>query len=227
MILIVDDREIVSDGYRSSFSREGFAAEGLAPYELSDWVESASAVDINSVEAFLLGNFDDRSALSQLIRRRTKAAVIALSDDKSLDDTLNLFASGFDDVVNKPIHVREIIARINAIRRRASVQNSELKVGEITVFADGQDPIVAGEPLPLPRRELRILEYLAAKNGRWATKNQIFSSVYGLFNEDIDENVIESHISKLRKKLRGRLNSDPIESLRFIGYRLVDPTSQT
>ncbi len=223
MILIADERKIVSDGYRSGFSHEGIAAEGLAPYELTDWVESASEVDINSVEAFLLGSFADRAAVSKLIKGRTKAAVIALSDDKSLDDTLSLFASGFDDVVNKPVHVREIIARINAIRRRGGDEACELSVGQIVIFTDGQDPIVGGEPLPLPRRELRILEYLATKSGRWATKSQIFSSVYGLFNEDIDENVIESHISKLRKKLRTRLGYDPIESLRFIGYRLIDP----
>ena len=225
MILIADDRKVISEVYQSGFSQEGIAAEGLAPYELSDWVESASEVDINSVEAFLLGSFSDREAVSQLIKARTKAAVIALSDDKSLDDTLNLFASGFDDVVKKPVHVREIIARINAIRRRGGEQNNEMVVGKIVMYADGRDPIVDGQALVLPRRELRILEYLAARNGRWATKSQIFSSVYGLFNDDIDENVIESHISKLRKKLRARLKCDPIESVRFIGYRLIDPSA--
>ena len=50
------------------------------------------------------------------------------------------------------------------------------------------------------------------------TKAQIFNSVYGLFNEDIDENVVESHISKLRKRLRHRLGYDPIQSQRYLGY---------
>jgi DNA-binding response OmpR family regulator len=53
------------------------------------------------------------------------------------------------------------------------------------------------------------------------TKTQIFNSVYGLFSEDIDENVIESHISKLRKRLRHRLGYDPIDSQRYLGYRLI------
>ncbi len=53
------------------------------------------------------------------------------------------------------------------------------------------------------------------------TRSQIFSSVYGLFDEDIDESVVESHISKLRKKLRQRLGFDPIESKRYLGYRLA------
>ncbi len=53
------------------------------------------------------------------------------------------------------------------------------------------------------------------------TKPQIYSSVYGLFDQEIDENVIESHISKLRKRLRRRLGYDPIDSKRHLGYRLL------
>jgi DNA-binding response OmpR family regulator len=53
------------------------------------------------------------------------------------------------------------------------------------------------------------------------TKSQIFNSVYGLFDQEIDENVIESHISKLRRRLRGRLGYDPIDSKRHLGYRLI------
>jgi DNA-binding response OmpR family regulator len=53
------------------------------------------------------------------------------------------------------------------------------------------------------------------------TKSQIFSSVYGLFDQDINESVIESHVCKLRRRLRSRLGYDPIESRRHLGYRLV------
>ena len=69
--------------------------------------------------------------------------------------------------------------------------------------------------LQLPRRERRILEYLVSNRGCRVNKTQIFNSVYGLFSEDIDENVVESHISKLRKRLRHRLGYDPIDSKRL------------
>ena len=75
-----------------------------------------------------------------------------------------------------------------------------------------------GVPLPLPRRECRILEYLVRNRGRRVTKTQIFNAVYGLFDENVDENVVESHISKLRKKLKHRLGYDPIDSKRYLGY---------
>jgi DNA-binding response OmpR family regulator len=136
---------------------------------------------------------------------------------------LGLFSAGVDDVVRKPVHVREILARVNAIRRRAEARQECATVGGIQVFFNGSDPIVNGEVLSLPRRERRILEYLLVNRGRRLTKSQIFNAVYGLFDDDVEENVIESHISKLRKKLRARLGYDPIDSQRFLGYLLVAP----
>ena len=86
----------------------------------------------------------------------------------------------------------------------------------------GAIPRSPGSKLHLPRRELRILEYLVSNKGRRVTKTQIFNFVYGLFSDEIDENVIESHISKLRKRLRYKLGHDPIDSQRYLGYRLID-----
>jgi DNA-binding response OmpR family regulator len=88
------------------------------------------------------------------------------------------------------------------------------------VYFDGRDPEINGEILPLPRRERRILEYFVNNKGRRITKSQIFNSIYGIFDENVDENVVESHISKLRKKLKHRLGFDPIDSKRYLGYCL-------
>jgi DNA-binding response OmpR family regulator len=90
------------------------------------------------------------------------------------------------------------------------------------IFMDGRDPEIGGSPFPLPRRERRILEFLASNRGRRVTKTQVFNAIYGIFDEEVEENVVESHISKLRKKLRERLGFDPIDSKRFLGYRLID-----
>ncbi len=71
---------------------------------------------------------------------------------------------------------------------------------------------IAGHALTLPRRELRILEYMVSNHGKWITKTQIFNAVYGIFESTFDESVIESHVSKLRKKLRDRrLGFDAID----------------
>jgi two-component system, OmpR family, flagellar system response regulator FtcR len=221
MIVIVDEREAVLNGYTAWFYREGVSAAGLAPQDFGQWVNTAPEPDIDAVEAFLLGDFQDREGVPKKIKSRSAAAVIAMNDTKSLNDTLDLFAAGVDDVVRKPIHVREILARIRAISSRTRFDGDARLTGRIQVFSDGRDPEIDGKPLPLPRRERRILEYLMANKGRRATKAQIFNFVYGLFDDGIDENVIESHISKLRKRLRQMLGTDPIDSQRFLGYRLT------
>jgi two-component system, OmpR family, flagellar system response regulator FtcR len=222
MIVIVEEQSAVKEGYASWFDREGVCATGLCSNDFGEWVESVSEPDMLAVEAFLLGDCRGRNQLPRLIKNRSKAAVIALNDNKSLEETLELFAAGVDDVVRKPIHVREILARISAIQARSKSPAEDALNRDLRIFSDGRDPEVKGEVLPLPRRERRILEFLAANRGRRLTKSQIFNFVYGLFSEDIDENVVESHISKLRKRLRHRLGYDPIDSQRYLGYRLID-----
>ena len=116
------------------------------------------------------------------------------------------------------MHPREILARAAAIRRRLKAIANHTDIGAIRVFSDGRDPEINGETFALPRRERRILEYLIANRGRRVTKTQIFNAIYGIFDEEVEENVVESHISKLRKKLRKKLGVDPVDSKRFLGY---------
>jgi DNA-binding response OmpR family regulator len=222
MIIIVEEGKALMEGDTLGFSREGISAEGLAASDFEDWVRTAPEPDMLAVEAFLLGEFSERCDFPKMIKQRSRAPVLALNRDSSLQETLDLFAAGVDDVIGKPTHVREILARIQAIQGRVKVEDKGAVSGEIRVFADGRDPEVCGQLLHLPRRERRILEYLVGNKGRRVTKTQIFNFVYGLFSDEIDENVIESHISKLRKRLRHRLGHDPIDSQRYLGYRLIE-----
>ncbi len=218
MIVVVDERELVKDGYTSLFGREGVPSTGFDPREFGEWVSTAADSDIDAVEAFLIGQGETAMSLPRAIRDRTMAPVIAISDSPSLEMTLALFDCGVDDVVRKPVHPREILARAAAIRRRLKALTNFTDIGPIRVFSDGRDPEVHGEVFALPRRERRILEYLVSNRGRRVSKTQIFNAIYGIFDEDVEENVVESHISKLRKKLRKRLGFDPIDSKRFLGY---------
>lgn len=214
MIVVVDERELVKDGYTSLFGREGIPSTGFDPREFGEWVNTAADSDIAAVEAFVLGQGEMTLQLPRAIRDRTQAPVIAVSDHPSLEATLALFDCGVDDVVRKPVHPREILARAAAIRRRLRAITNFTEIGPIKVFSDGRDPEIAGDVFPLPRRERRILEYLVANRGRRVSKTQIFNAIYGIFDEEVEENVVESHISKLRKKL----GFDPVDSKRFLGY---------
>jgi len=222
MLVIIDDREIVTSGYTCRFSSEGVSSAGFAHADFREWVATVADADLNAIEAFLLGDCGDRQTYPKLIRERSPAPIIAMNDANSLEQTLELFAAGVDDVVRKPIHVREILARVGAIKRRRECERASAAVGDLRVFFDGRDPELKGAVLPLPRRERRILEYLVNNRGRRVSKAQIFNSIYGIFDDNVEENVVESHISKLRKKLRRQLGYDPINSVRYLGYRLDD-----
>lgn len=225
MIIFLEAREQVASAFRAQFEREGMVVVAFGPAEFEMWLAGATKAELMGVECYLIGDTVERAALVRLIRSRGRAPTVALSDHSNLEKTLDLFASGVDDVVRKPVHVREILARIRAIHRRAEPRIETAAAGQIRVFFDGRDPEVDGHIFSLPRRERRILEFLAAHRGRRVTKAQIFHSIYGLFDDQVEENVIESHVSKLRKKLRDRMGYDPIDSKRFLGYCLIEKRS--
>lgn len=222
MFVVLDDRSTVAGGCVACFEREGIAALAVDPAEFPEWFESVNDSDIAVVEGFLIGSVENRRQISSRIRSRCRAPLIGLIEARALSETLDLFSLGFDDVLAKPFHVREILARSGAIRRRMKMAEQCVDLAGIRIFFDGRDPLVNGEVLPLPRRERRILECLVLSRNTRVTKTQIFNRVYGIFNDEIHENVIESHISRLRKRLKQRLGHDPIDSQRFLGYRLKE-----
>jgi two-component system, OmpR family, flagellar system response regulator FtcR len=240
MYFLVDARKSVNAGFKAGFDREGVSSFSLSPDEFTSWIESASRSDLDAVQGFLLGDFAERARCASAIRRQSRAPIIALADSRSLEQTLVLFDAGIDDVLPKPVHVREILARAEAIWRRV---NGEAARGEPTpaetemaaepgaappagaerlrVFFDGRDPEIDGVPLSLPRRERHILEFLVRNRGRRVTKTQLFNGVYGVYSDGVEESVVEGHVSKLRKKLSQRLGYDPIEAKRYMGYVYV------
>ncbi|WP_279356666.1 response regulator transcription factor [Methylobacterium indicum] len=226
MYIVVDERESVAAQYVQGFGAEGVAARGLDVSDIQTWIDATPPQDLEAVQGFVIGDCADRTAFTAALRGLSRAPIIALNETRSLEQTLALFTAGIDDVVRKPVHVREIIARAGAIRRRTNRSDAKPastpdKSGRLTVHADGRDPEIDGQSLLLPRRERDILDYLARNRGRPVTKGQIFKAVYGDLDTAVDESVVEGHISKLRKKLRMRLGYDPIEAKRMTGYTFV------
>lgn len=220
MIVIIDDRGTVLDAYKSMFSRIGHSVYGMSGAALHEWLDGACADEIAAIQSFLVGHMNDEDRVINAIRARTKVPIIAMLETGSLDETLQRFDFGADDVVRKPVHVREILARISAIRRRAEDSKTYIDCGRLRVFMDGRDPLIDGKAFALPRRERRVLEYLAGNGERRASRTQVYNAVYGVLEDHVEECVIESHISKLRKKLTKALGINVIDSRRYLGYRL-------
>ena len=222
MIIVVDARSDVTRAYCASFKREGLSTTGFNHVEFGEWFHTANVQDLAAVETIIIGNFPERERSIGMVKLRSSIPVIAVNETMDLESMLNLFATGADDVVRKPVHAREFIARMGAIKRRVCAAPRQADLGELKIYFDGRDPEINGRALILPRRERHILEYLVANRLRRVNRSLIFNAVYGLFDEEVEESVVESHISKLRKKLKQALGYDPIDSRRYLGYQLVD-----
>jgi two-component system, OmpR family, flagellar system response regulator FtcR len=226
MIVVVDHRAEVCEAFKTTLGREGYAAIVFGPDDFTSWFEATQAPELAAIEGILLGDFESRELLTRSIKSKMEIPAIALNDISNLDGTLKLYKAGMDDVVRKPIHAKELIARLDAIKRRSSDCQAALWSQDgLVVYGDGRSPDVNGRAITLPRRERRILQYLASNKGRRVTRAQIFSAIYGFMDENVEECVVESHISKLRKKLRQEMGYDPIDTQRFLGYQLIGRAS--
>ena len=160
--------------------------------------------------------------LIKQVRANGKAyPILVLTARDRWQDKVEALKLGADDYVVKPFHVEELLARVDALLRRASGwAQSELVCGPIVLDTRTQEVKVKGGKLELTSFEYKLLEYLMLHAGEVLSKTQITEALY---EEDFerDSNVIEVFIGRLRKKLDPDSEYKPIETLRGRGYRLA------
>jgi two-component system response regulator PhoP len=147
--------------------------------------------------------------------------ILVLTARDRWQDKVEALKLGADDYVVKPFNVEELLARVDALLRRAGGWGqSELVCGPITLDTRSQEVKVNGVKLELTSFEYKLLEYLMLHAGEVLSKTQITEELY---NEDFerDSNVIEVFIGRLRRKLDPDNSYKPIETLRGRGYRLA------
>jgi two-component system response regulator PhoP len=146
--------------------------------------------------------------------------ILVLTARDRWQDKVEVLKLGADDYVVKPFNVEELLARVDALLRRAGGwAQSELVCGPITLDTRTQEVKVRGNKLELTSFEYKLLEYLMLHAGEVLSKTQITEELY---SEDFerDSNVIEVFIGRLRRKLDPDNSYKPIETLRGRGYRL-------
>lgn len=152
--------------------------------------------------------------------------ILVLEQERDSAVVTRLLRAGADDVMSDPLDPEELSARVGALVRRASGHARDLvEVGEVQAFLDGRDPVVAGVPVELTRREQDILQVLALNAGRMVTKDSLFQRLYGLDDNPPLSKVVEVHVCTLRKKLAAATGSgwNYIETVKRRGYRLTAP----
>jgi len=147
---------------------------------------------------------------------------LLLTARDTVDDRVLGLNAGADDYLIKPFAMDELVARTKALLRRPGLAlGVMLEAGNITFDSVGREVCVAGQPLPLPRRELDVLEHLIRRAGRVVPKAVLEDKLYGQ-DEELESNAIPVHVSHLRKKLIAAGATLEIHTIRGVGYLLEE-----
>lgn len=165
----------------------------------------------------------DGDGLSLIPTLRAKAEgvpIIVLTARGELADRIAGLDGGADDYLAKPFAVEELMARLRAVLRRpADMRSDFVKAGRLTFDFHHREADVAGQPLDLPRRELLVLETLLRRLGRTVLRSALEEAVYN-FDDEVQPNALDTHISRLRRKLAEAETGVEIHSIRGVGYLL-------
>lgn len=216
-VLIVEDDEVLADGLKAGLSIAGLSAE-IA----EDCEAGRAALAVGGFDAVVLDiMLPDGSGLDLLSERRRQGdatPVILLTARDATEDKVQGLDLGADDYLAKPFDLDELLARLRAVRRRASGRATPaIQWHDLTLDVASRRATKGGDALHLSRREFAILAALLERPGAIFSRAQLEERLYG-WEEEVESNAVEVHIHHLRTKL----GPGVIQTVRGLGYRLAD-----
>jgi len=218
-VRVVEDAETIRVAVLSGLTDAGFEVAGRPDGRDLERDLAAFRPDLVVLDVMLPGR--DGFALLDVVRRHSDAGGLLLTARDGIDDRLRGLHAGADDYLVKPFVLAELVARVTAVLRRLGRTPSCVQIGDLVLDASAGTVLRDGRPIELTATERRLLEHLAAHRERVLSKTQLLTSVWGY--QDFDPNLVEVHISALRRKLgEPRL----LHTVRGLGYVLrVGPPS--
>ncbi|MBR1218907.1 response regulator transcription factor [Bradyrhizobium sp. U87765 SZCCT0131] len=163
---------------------------------------------------------DGLSLLPHLRASQSGVPVIVLTARGDVNDRVMGLDAGADDYLSKPFALEELLARLRAVLRRPpAMAPAVARVGQLVFNFGNREVSVGGQPIELRRRELLVLETLMRRHGRTVLRSALEEAVYS-FDDEIQSNALDSHISRLRRKLDTHQAAVEIHNIRGVGYLL-------
>ena len=217
-VLVVEDDRKISDFIVQGLRQEGYAVDvadnGIDAFQMA----MAAAYDAAVVDV-MLPRMNGLDVIQDLRREGNLTPVLILSARNSVDDRIKGLQSGGDDYLVKPFSFAELIARLQALVRRATAtaEPTTLSVADLTLDLIRRTATRSGQQIELQPREFALLEYLVRSRGKVVSKTMIMDQVWG-YDFDPSTNVVESRMSRLRDKIDRDSDMPLIKTIRGAGY---------
>ena len=219
-VLVVEDEAALRETLKTRLTDAGFTVDVAADGEEALFAGLEYPLDVAVIDLGL-PKLTGLEVIRRLRARGKSYPILILTARDNWQDKVEGLQAGADDYVAKPFHFEEVLARLQALLRRAGGWASpELVCGPVTLDTRAQTVKVNGGPIELTTFEYRILEHLMLRAGEVISKTELTERLY---DEDFerDSNVIEVLIGRLRRKLDPQDQLKPIETLRGRGYRFA------
>ncbi len=225
VLIVEDEARLASNIAEALRERCGFAVDCAGNGTDGAAMTEFKHYDLLLLDLMLPGQ-DGLSIVRQVRRRNDRTPILILTARDQPAQVVELLNAGADDYLTKPFDLGELLARAKAlIRRGKGAPQPVLTVGRISLNTVEQTVRCAGELIDLSPTEYRLLEYLIFRPRAVVSARELLEHLYD-YNWQHHSNVIEAHISNLRKKLRAVGEETSIATLRGRGYRLEAPEQQ-
>ena len=217
-ILLVEDDVTIADFIQKGLKEAGYSVDHAADGVHGMGLAMNESYDVGIID-LMLPKLDGLSIIERMRERKINTPVIILSAKRSIDDRVKGLRHGGDDYLTKPFSFSELLARIQALLRRASqvVESTSITSHNLTIDLLSRTATRDGKKIDLQPKEFALLEYLMRNEGHIVSKTMITERVWN-YNFDPQTNVVEARISRLREKIDKGFDAPLLHTVRGLGY---------
>jgi two-component system, OmpR family, response regulator len=221
-ILLVEDNERMAGFLLKGLREQGHTVDHAGNGRDGLFLARSEPYDAMILDRMLPGGVEGLAIVEALRATGNKTPILILSALGEVDDRIRGLRAGGDDYLAKPFAFGELVARLDALVRRARDvgPEPELTVGDLRMDPRSRTVTRAGKPIQLQPREFRLLEYLLRHAGQVVTRTMLLENVWD-YHFDPQTNVIDSHVSKLRRKIDADFAVPLLHTVRGAGYKLA------
>jgi two-component system OmpR family response regulator len=222
-ILLVEDNERVTQFVVKGLQEAGHTTDHAGNGRDGMFLAASEPYDVIVMDRMLPGDIDGLAIIEALRKSGNQTPILILSALNAVDERIKGLRSGGDDYLTKPFAFGELLARVDALGRRAIDRGADrsLQVGDLRMDLLSRRVTRGTRAITLQPREFKLLEYLMRHADQVVTRTMLLEAVWD-YNFDPQTNVVDVHISKLRQKIEVDAERPLVRTVRNAGYMMSD-----